>query len=243
MRDLEISDEPGAEGGGDVPEAREDRPSLTAPVIVPRLELLRLAFPLGHHVNYVRDVSSPEWAISVELSRWLWHFMDERQVKSAIDLGSGFTSFLLREHPSTNRVLSLDNDPIWREKNQKWLNAYYPDSQIALRTVAGLAKTLKAKKQRGVDLVVLDTGPDREDSIPLAAGMLNKGGVLVLDDIHRYIYRAFCNCWAETNGWKMTLLEEETRDEFGRYAAYLERKHDGRTEKSPKMGRIPPAKG
>ena len=47
--------------------------------------------------KYISEVSEKGWAISFETSLIIYHLLVTNNFKKVLDLGSGFTSFLLRK--------------------------------------------------------------------------------------------------------------------------------------------------
>ena len=77
------------------------------------------------YIEYVFTVSAPEHAISLPLASFVLTVCEAVDPVSAADLGSGFSSFVLRrfasERPAGLRVVSVDDDPDWLAKTAAFL--------------------------------------------------------------------------------------------------------------------------
>ena len=71
---------------------------------------------------YVQNISTPDMAISFETAIFLKEICHNLQPQKILDLGSGFTSFLLRYYAKTQQsipdVYSIDNQAKWLEKTK-----------------------------------------------------------------------------------------------------------------------------
>jgi hypothetical protein len=71
-------------------------------------EYLRLREQIAlKHAAYIREVSSPEMAMSLELAHFLLGWCLWKQPKHLLDLGSGFSSYVFRLYRSATRSLSI----------------------------------------------------------------------------------------------------------------------------------------
>lgn len=178
------------------------------------------------HEAYVREVSSPEYAISLELATFLLALCRHRRPARLLDLGSGFSSFVFRRHQAESeprpQVWSVDDDPAWRERTRRYL----ADRGLALDHVVGPDELLDS----GVadfDLVLHDlntiNSPERSQLLPAVLGALAGTGVLVVDDLDGYPYRGRVRAAAARSGHRLLSLRPFLVDERWRYPGALVR--------------------
>ena len=73
---------------------------------------------------YVNTVSSFQMALSLESAALVWALCDERRPAKIVDLGSGFSSFVLRHWAKVSgrevEVWSVDDDAEWLQKSKEF---------------------------------------------------------------------------------------------------------------------------
>lgn len=133
--------------------------------------------------NYVPSVSSAGHAGSLELGIYCYKIAEKVKPQSIVDLGSGFTSAVLRLYQKNNKnvsVVSVDDDSLWLPKTKSFLQRYKLSTD-------GLELWENFESQHGTyDLVLYDLGRivTRIANIDKPFSMLNANGVLILDDAH-----------------------------------------------------------
>lgn len=77
------------------------------------------------YIDYVFTVSNAVHAISLPLAAFVGSMCDVGSPKAVIDLGSGFSSYVLRRYaakqPAHVHVTTADDDPSWLEKTRAFL--------------------------------------------------------------------------------------------------------------------------
>lgn len=70
------------------------------------------------------------------------------------------------------------------------------------------------------DLIFHDLGSmeTRAELLPFALGLLEQGGLIVLDDMHKTPYRYFANREVRRAGLSLYSMRKYTLDEFGRFS-------------------------
>lgn len=137
------------------------------------------------YMQYYEEVS-PQ-SIHLQTANDVFQLLDS--VDSACDLGTGFSSVLLREYAQHVRnipILSVDDNPYWLEKNKEFVkSANLPnDTMVLLETI----DTIRPPR---FDLVIHDMGNNaftRIRTLPLAIQMAKR--FLVIDDANYWFYRA-----------------------------------------------------
>lgn len=168
--------------------------------------------------NYLKETGgSPAWAISPQLAGFIVQIQrfKDWQPKTVLDLGSGFTSWLLRVLFPCANVRSLDHDPRWLSLTKGYLERKGVSSD-------GLELYQPGSDWGGsYDLIILDLGvPQREQLIPSLYRALEPGGILICDDAHRPSLANACAALEQEHGAELHWLWM-TLDEFGRYACAL----------------------
>ena len=171
-----------------------------------------------HHARYVAEVSSEKMAASLELSVFLLWWCRAQRPRRVVDLGSGFTSYVLRRHQAeaTPRpaVWSVDDDPAWLERTRAWLHQHRLDDGDLVSW-----DSFVASGARDFDLVVHDVG-----SMQFRAGQLDRaldlaapGGLVLIDDMHRFDHRDAVLRRIAARGLRALSLRGLLLGKFGRY--------------------------
>jgi len=155
------------------------------------------------YLDYVRNVSAPEWAISWNLVTYIDRLLREYKPKRVLDLGSGFSTYLFRSNGFD--TVSADKDPKWLDKTREFLAKHkLPTDNL------GSEPRVEGK----YDLCLLDYA--LEDRVALFPWVREHCRVIVLDDMHFRWYKD-----RATEFFKDDVvfdLKDETLDAFNRYA-------------------------
>ncbi len=173
------------------------------------------------HTDYCARVGHPVHAASVELTALVLALCERRNVKRVVDLGSGFTSWALRDWARDRDVTvhSVDDSPQWLEKTRAYLaETGLDDDRLhvwADFAEAGFAGTF--------DLVVHDLGfmDTRYEVLDTAVGLARPGGLVLLDDMHKPDFRDKALAHLEQQGRTAYSLKKLTRDNLTRFAYAL----------------------
>ena len=159
---------------------------------------------------YVNTISSYKMALSLETAALVWVLCEERKPSKIVDMGSGFSSFVVRHWAKTSgaEVWSVDDDASWLEKSREFC-------QLTNVSVDNFA-TWEQFKNRGdkFDLVIYDLGrmPCRVTNIERALEFREKMGVVVVDDMHKFNYGKEVKRLIEEKGLVGTDMSEATVD-------------------------------
>ena len=156
------------------------------------------------YLEYVKDVSKPEWAISWQLACFLDKTLKQLKPKRILDLGSGFSSFVFRSNCA--EVVSADKDPTWLERTREFLVKHKLNTDNVVEGFEGIAGDF--------DLILLDYAI--EDRVKLFEFVREHAKVIVLDDMHFKLYREEVAKFFKDD--LVFDLKEETMDTFGRYS-------------------------
>jgi predicted O-methyltransferase YrrM len=171
--------------------------------------------------EYVTTVSSDIMTVSLETAALLAVLCETRVPRRIVDLGSGFSSFVLRRYAATAErapeVWSVDDSPQWLERTAEYLAAQ------------GVARDRLSTWQAfdeppsSFDLVLHDLGRPalRMAALPAALALLRAGGVLVVDDLHKAAYRPYARHVVRGSGLRCLSARALTTDRFGRYAGLV----------------------
>jgi len=172
------------------------------------------------HVDYCDRVGHPVHAASVELTALVLALCERRKVDSVIDLGSGFTSWALRDwaqkqdRPIT--VHSVDDSAEWLEKTR----AYLTETNLADDTLHVWSEFVDKGMAGSFDLVVHDLGfmDTRYEVLDQAVALARAGGIVLLDDMHKPDFRDKALARMESQGKAVYSLKTLTRDKLTRFA-------------------------
>ena len=173
-----------------------------------------------YYEEYTRDISTPAMAISLEAAVFLYILTTKKRPRWILDLGSGFSSFTFRLYSmnTSNEVgiYSVDDDQQWLEKTRSYLTdrGVRSDNLLHWRDFQKLNVTQ-------FDLIFHDLGyPNvRAESLPFVLSLLDRGGILVLDDMHKSHYRANVRRVLSTRQFKLFSMRAYTLDKFGRFSS------------------------
>jgi predicted O-methyltransferase YrrM len=168
--------------------------------------------------RYVRDVSSPHMAASWESARYLRELCEAVGARRVLDLGSGFSSVVLRDYAASKRdvaVVSVDDSPEWLERTRDFLSEHsYATDELQVWSDFAVAPG------EPFDLVFHDlaSGALRESAMSVAVRCLAPRGVIVFDDAHHSGHRRAAERTAREAGLATYSLYRWTRDGIGRFA-------------------------
>lgn len=161
------------------------------------------------YLEYVKEVSSPEWAISWQLAVFLDKLCLETKPKKILNLGSGFSSYVFRRRKA--QVICCDADKEWLNKTKQFLEKHNLDTSNLINLEVGVSYP---ELLQDYDLILLDYKMDERTS--LFHFCREKGKILVLDDLH---YKEYHDKVKEFFRNDIIFdLREETTDIYGRYS-------------------------
>jgi predicted O-methyltransferase YrrM len=182
----------------------------------PRLVPGDASFPAlrSHYERYVREVSTAEMAVSWETAAYLRHLCEALRPARVLDLGSGFSSLVLRDYAAA-AVVSGDDDAQWLERTRAFLEEEgHAEGELRLW------RDFESAPGEPFDLIFHDLagGRLRETAAPLAVRCLSTRGVIVFDDAHHLGHRRAAQRAAREAGLAAYSLYHWTHDAIGRFA-------------------------
>lgn len=169
--------------------------------------------------DYVANTSDAGAAVSFQLATLLVYICQTQNPRRLLDLGSGFSSFILRRYAATQNgavsVTSIDDSGAWLEKTKAFLSARNVSTDRVI-TWEALRQDAGAKD---FDLVLNDFSniDTRLTILQDVVPWVKPGGLLILDDMHMLRYRAPIEKALESLGLKSFSLRRFCLDEIGRY--------------------------
>ena len=173
------------------------------------------------HASYTTNISTPDMAVSLEVAAMLLAFCETTRPRRLIDLGSGFSSYVLRRYQSgcdadeQPFVKSVDDAAEWLEQTRRFLRGH-DLSEEAVITVDELGENDSGT----YDLVFHDVGrmPTRKAWLPRALDLARSGsGIVFLDDCHKPDYFRVCRDELRSRSCRVYNLRAICRDEFDRF--------------------------
>jgi len=162
------------------------------------------------YTEYVQRVSSPGMAASLETSAFLLFLARTLKAQRVLDLGSGFSSFVLRSSGAAT-VVSVDDSAEWLERTREFLDSTGTRGG-ELMTWADFSR----REWEPFDVVLHDLagGDLRNEVMPKAIALARTA--CVVDDTHHDGHRAAMK--RSANGHALYSLRQWTYDGFGRFA-------------------------
>lgn len=182
--------------------------------ILPYFERLKPAYQ-----TYCQGVSVRSMALSIETCAYVWWLCDTVRARRVADLGSGFSSYVLRAYAADAAYQPVQVDSV--DSDRGWLTATRDFCRTQDQPDGGFMLGPKwAGSDTHYDVVVndYDSGPTREAFADLAAQKLTAAGVVVFDDAqnadHHHNMAEVCI----HHGLTLLDLYHQTVDELGRFA-------------------------
>jgi predicted O-methyltransferase YrrM len=176
--------------------------------------------PLRH--SYFSTVSMESMALSLESAALVTVLCRSLAPKRVVDLGSGFSSLVIRLAAPDAQLFSVDHSSWWLDATRRYLEANDVDS-------AGLLTwdEFRSSGERDFDLVIHDIGSTftlRGEVLPEVLQLPRPGGWVLIDDVQVSQYRAKVKN-AVQSGFEVYRLSHETMDWHRRHA-WLARRLD-----------------
>ena len=173
-----------------------------------------------YHENYIRDFTHPGYAFSLESSALLFWVIARNKPEKILDLGSGFTSFVIRfakQQLQLNSVCtSIDLEENWLDKTKEFLNLH-----AIQHDCLELFSMSDVNLNASYNLIVSDSSGDRTSILETYLPNLAENGIVILDDMHSHRLRKEAREVGIKFGLKYRSLYKFTIDDFGRFAAVL----------------------
>lgn len=139
------------------------------------------------YTEYISSVSRADMALSLETASCISAICKLTKPKRILDMGSGFTSFLLRSYALSTgaTVVSVDDDERWLLKTEQFLTMHnLPTANMML-----LDKFLGSSLDI-FDLIVFDLNfvEVRIMYVNDVVGRLAPSGIIFFDDVHKIDY-------------------------------------------------------
>ncbi len=165
--------------------------------------------------DYVAHVSPASMTISLETATYTLWAAEKIGATSAVDFGSGFTSYVLRFAGCD--TISVDDSSEWLHWTEVFLNRYgVNDGTLCL---------LDEFRPVQANLVVYDfsSGQLRDDHFITALAQIAPGGIAILDDANHPLHQKAMKRAAEQFNYSLYGIGGLTTDWQGRFAALVVR--------------------
>jgi len=171
------------------------------------------------HQRYIKEVSIPSMAISIELATFLMVLCRLFRPRRILDLGSGFSTAVFLQYAETEgtnvNLCSVDDSEQWLLRTRRFLESVgrFPMRLLTLQE-------FRLEEDERFDLVLHDLGSmeTRLATLPDALGRLQQGGLAVLDDMHKQPYSAAARGIINQHLLNLLSLRAVTLDQIRRYA-------------------------
>lgn len=191
-----------------------------AELVPSRSQLALVGAELLEQFNeYIGEVSEAEHAMSLQTASYLLFLCRALDAHRVLDLGSGFSSYVLRHYAETAThpvvTCSVDTDPVWAQRTVTFCNAH------------GVA----AYVESWADFIDIDVEPFdvvfhdlaggmlRNEAMPFACSLVAPTGVIVFDDSHHDGHRAAAQSICAADALEWFSLHRQTSDRFSRFAS------------------------
>jgi predicted O-methyltransferase YrrM len=170
--------------------------------------------------GYFSTVSMESMALSLESAALVTVLCRSLKPKRVVDLGSGFSSLVIRLAAPDAQLFSVDHSSWWLDATRRYLEANDVDSD-------GLFTwdEFRSSGETDFDLVIHDMGSTftlRGEVLPEVLQLPRLGGWLLIDDLQVSQYRAKVKNAVRT-GFEVYRLSQETMDWHLRHAWLVKR--------------------
>lgn len=168
--------------------------------------------------QYIGEVSPANMAASLELCSFLLAVCRAKRFTRLLDLGSGLSSFVFRCYADENpgvTVFSVDDDEAWLAKTIGFLK------KKSLNTTNVMTlRHFRSLNEAGFDCILHDMNfvEVRINQVSEVLAIVNPGGLVVFDDVHKPDYRAGLLSKLAPEKGSVFSLKPVTEDQFGRYS-------------------------
>jgi predicted O-methyltransferase YrrM len=175
------------------------------------------------HTDYIKNISSPDMAMSLELACFLFAFCRKNKPVNLLDLGSGFSSYIFRLYQKNCKyavaVHSIDDHSEWLKKTEQYLS----EQDVSSDHLYNLISFKESARPSSYDLILLDLNyvEKRKDYIDFSAELLKPEGSLIVDDVHKIEFLRDVKNKAKKNNYKLFNIKKQTKDSFGRFSILL----------------------
>ena len=151
-------------------------------------------------------------ALSLETAALIWTLCSERLPGSIVDLGSGYSSFVVRNwvKASGHRpvVWSVDDDARWLQRSRQYCEERGVDASNFTTWDVFRHTPLK------FDLILYDLGrmPVRFENVGRALDLCSPSGIVVVDDMHKFNYHKEVERVLAEKGFTGVDMRESTTD-------------------------------
>lgn len=175
----------------------------------------------NEYASYISNVSRKDMSISVEVARLLRSILHVGESNTIVDLGSGFSSYVLRRNwvPLLQpTVTTVDDSRYWLDKTRQFLA-----ENGVVRGKFELLDNFKNHNKDVYDLVFYDLGNivTRIKELSFVMNLVKLGGVMVLDDLHKSKYKVAVEDEVKKRSLTLVSMKEYTIDSYGRYAGII----------------------
>lgn len=176
-----------------------------------------------HYNQYVNEVSTPQMALSLKAAVFMFILCDVIKPKRVLDLGSGFSSFVLRTYAVTHRevkVWSIDDNHEWLDRTK----AYLVEHELSTERLMLWDEFYQSLTIDPFDFVVHDMGSMifRQQVLSEVIKMVQSGqGLIFLDDVHKPLYARYVrHCLLDSSSLYFDLILD-TLDQYQRYCGLI----------------------
>lgn len=169
--------------------------------------------------TYCTTTSRRAMALSIETCAYVWWLCEFKQARVVADLGSGFSSYMLRRYAAEADhevvVHSVDSDPWWLQKSATF-------SEVHGMSTDGFVtgdEWLRYRASYDVVLNDYDKGRVREAFAEHGVDRLGPAGVIVFDDAQNREHHHHMANLCREKGFTLLDVYHQTVDEIGRFAS------------------------
>lgn len=154
------------------------------------------------------DKAQRAMAASPESLLYCLDFIEQHNVESVLDAGSGLSSVLF--HDQLPNVCTVDDNPAWRQKTSEMLLKLL-NKNISISDIDNT-------EEKSFDFVFYDYGDIETRIYNFKKALSMTKRYMYIDDMHVDFYYGYIKSRSKPYGFTVV---DETKDEYGRFGAIL----------------------
>ena len=165
-------------------------------------------------LDYTNGFGTDGWCLSLETSALLYHILTEFNPETIVDIGSGFSSFIIRKFFGRRFMYSVDDDPEWMKTTIRFLDKH----NCSTYNIISTTQFREEYKDKQFDFILLDN--DAHVRKELMSWVFTHSKIALVDDLHSgyaWYLEEIRRCEEE---FKPLIFDvkDYTMDNYGRFA-------------------------
>lgn len=171
--------------------------------------------------DYITSVSTWGMAASYDVLELIVDHCQTNNPSRILDLGSGISSSVLSSLKLEGSITSSDDSEDWLKRTVEFMRKHKLNVHEMI-----FWNDFKNEQREGYDFIFYDLGriPVRLENMKHVFGLLNEGGYILVDDMHKPKVRELCNSLVKEFEYEVVReSDKEVRSLSGRYGVLIKK--------------------